>query len=218
MSISSRLMGDRIAAVYQAHLPRYSRGRLLDLGCGRVPLYGLYRHAVDDVICADWPQSVHGAQFLDVYCDLSKPLPFATASFDVVVLSDVLEHIPSPEALLLEIARLLRPAGVVVLNVPFLYWIHEAPHDYYRYTEFALSRFIKQAGLDTVRLEAIGGLPEVLSDLLAKCFIRLPLVGAAVASALQAMIGFLIYRGIIHREANYTSYFPLGYFVVAIKR
>ena len=151
VGIGSRLITDRIASLYDQHLPHCARGRLIDLGCGRVPLYGAYRRLVDDVTCVDWPQSVHTGVHLDLQADLSQPLPYADASFDTIILSDVLEHVPTPDALWSEMARLLAPGGQVLLNTPFLYGVHEAPHDYGRYTEYALRRFALQAGLE-VRL------------------------------------------------------------------
>lgn len=50
--------------------------------------------------------------------NLNEPLPFAAAAFDVVVLSEVLEHLPYPTLTLGEVARILRPAGRLVGSVP----------------------------------------------------------------------------------------------------
>ena len=65
-------------------------------------------------------------------------------------------------------SRLLAPGGKVLLNVPFYYQLHEEPHDYYRYTEFALRRFAENTGFEVLHLEAIGGAVEILADLMAK--------------------------------------------------
>lgn len=218
VGVGSRLITDRIAALYDQHLPRYARGRLIDLGCGKVPLYGGYRGLVDEVTCVDWPQSVHAGHHLDLEADLCQPLPFADASFDTVILSDVLEHVPTPEALWSEMARLLAPGGHVVLNTPFLYGIHEAPHDYARYTEFALRRFAQQAGLDVTLLLTIGGSLHVLADLLAKHLAHLPVAGNALASAAQGAVALLDRSRFGQRVAARTgSRFPLGYFLVATR-
>jgi hypothetical protein len=48
VSISSRLITDVIANFYDQYLKQYARGRLLDLGCGKVPLYATYRELVTD--------------------------------------------------------------------------------------------------------------------------------------------------------------------------
>jgi SAM-dependent methyltransferase len=135
---------------------------------GHVPLYGVYRNLVEDNTCIDWGGSLHKNPYLDFEADLTAPLPFDDKSFDTVLLTDVLEHLPEPASTLNEIARVLRPDGKLLLGVPFLYWIHEEPHDYHRYTEFALRRMCERSGLKIVDLQAYGGLPEVLCDLLGK--------------------------------------------------
>src|SRR5580704_17731843 len=121
LSVGSLLIGDLMAKRYADALKQYARGRFLDLGCGNAPLYGVYSCYVDEVICADWPSSLHKTCHVDLCADLTCPLPFADSCFDTVLLSDVLEHIPNPEMVMTEIARVLCPAGNVVLGVPFLY-------------------------------------------------------------------------------------------------
>jgi SAM-dependent methyltransferase len=108
---------------------------LLDLGCGKVPFYARYREYVSETVCVDWSNSLHGNGHVDAECDLTQELPFADASFDTILLSDVLEHIPAPERLWREMARLLKPGGELLSSVPFFYWLHEEPYDYYRYTK-----------------------------------------------------------------------------------
>jgi len=134
VSVSSRLVADISAAIYDEKIPQYVNGSLLDLGCGNAPFYQVYKKYSTQVTCADWFNSMHTNDFIDVECDLSKPLPFESNEFDTVILSDVLEHIFNPENLWEEIFRILAPQGRLILNVPFYYWIHEEPHDYYRYT------------------------------------------------------------------------------------
>jgi SAM-dependent methyltransferase len=219
LGVGSRLISDRIASLYQTHLAQHARGRLLDLGCGKVPLYGAYRHLASEVVCVDWPQSPHGDWHVDHAVDLSGPLPFVDASFDTLLLSDVLEHLPSPEALWREMARVLAPGGHLLMNVPFLYGIHEAPHDYARYTEFALRRFAKDAGFEVRHLQAVGGSLHVLADLLAKHLAHLPLLGTPLAAGVQGVVSALDRTAAGQRMAERTgSRFPLGYFMVAVRR
>lgn len=46
-------------------------------------------------------------------------LPFADDTFDLVMAIEVLEHVPGPEAALVELARVCRPAGTMIASVPF---------------------------------------------------------------------------------------------------
>lgn len=99
LAIGSRLVAECVARKYNHYIPKYCRGRLLDLGCGKVPLFEAYKPFVQEIVCSDWPASPHGGTFVDVECDLSQPLPFENDRFDTVILSDVLEHIPEPTLL-----------------------------------------------------------------------------------------------------------------------
>lgn len=212
VGVGSRLIADAVARIYGAQLPLHARGRLLDLGCGQVPLYGVYRTLVHEVTCVDWSDGPH----IDRCCDLAEPLPYADASFDTVILSDVLEHVPDPALVWREMARVLAPEGKVIMSVPFFYWVHAHPHDFYRYTNFALERFVRINGLSLVALQPLGGLLDVLADLVAKPFAKLPLVGAPLAIGLQAAVGaFGRTRLGAHVAVVSARHFPLGYFVVA---
>lgn len=218
MGIASRLSSDLIAAAYGRELPLHARGKLLDLGCGKVPLYAVYRDLVSECTCVDWSNTAHKNEYLDHECDLTKPLPFRDGEFDTILLSDVLEHIPTPEALCREMARLLAPGGKLIMNVPFYYWLHEEPHDYYRYTEHALRRFVDLAGLRLVLLRATGGSPEVAADLLAKHLVYVPLIGKSLAELLQwTALRFVTTKAGRRISRSTSRIFPFGYFLVAVR-
>lgn len=215
VGVGSRLVADITASLYEQHLPAFARGRLIDLGCGTVPLYGMYGPHISEAVCVDWPGSVHGSLHVDVQADLSRSLPFGDDSFDTVVLSDVLEHLPEPWRLVREIGRILAPGGHAFVNVPFLYGIHESPHDYYRFTEFAIRRFAAEAGLAVKLLVPTGGSLHVLMDFLAKHLAQLSWPGRLLASLLQALCGLFGQSALGRRIADRTAtHFPLGYFIV----
>lgn len=61
-------------------------------------------------------------------------LPFKNNIFDAVISEAVLEHVHSPQVVLSEIYRALRPGGYICIAVPFLQGYHASPHDYQRWT------------------------------------------------------------------------------------
>jgi hypothetical protein len=98
----------------------------------------------------------------------TSPLRVADGQYDTGLLTDVLEHIRRPTRLFGVMARLLAPAGKLLLTAPFFYWIHEAPHDYAPHTAFMLRSFNEESGLRVDKLEATGGSLEILLDMLGK--------------------------------------------------
>jgi SAM-dependent methyltransferase len=217
-SDASWLVTQLVADAYGRHLAAQAHGRLVDLGCGTVPLYAAYRPLVSEITCIDWSGDAASTRHLDVAHDLNQPLPLDSNRYDTAILSDVLEHIRHPEALLAEVARILAPGGKLLLNVPFFYWLHEQPYDYFRYSEHALRSFIEQCGLRLVLLEGLGGAPEVLADVLGKHLNEVPWVGPVASRLLQRSAWAVARLPPLSRAlAPSRQRFPMAYFLVAEK-
>jgi len=218
LTLSSRLSADITARHYDLYLKQHATGRLADLGCGKVPFYQVYRPLVTEVVCVDWDTVERTNPFLDFCCDLNEPLPFKNGEFDTIILSDVLEHLRQPEKIWKEMNRILAPGGKVILNVPFFYKLHEKPFDFYRYTEFALRNFAENSGFSVVVLVPTGGVPEILTDILAKNLRFMPLAGKPLAVLLQSACRVFLKTGIGKKLSAKTGKdFPFGYFMVAEK-
>lgn len=94
--------------------------RLLDIGCGwEARLLWAVEPYVKEAVGIDFKApEIHHPKLRTVTLTLAERLPFADASFDVVTLLAVLEHLSHPEAMVAEITRVLRPHGEVVVTVP----------------------------------------------------------------------------------------------------
>lgn len=196
-------------------LQSFATGHLADFGCGRAPYFGIYGPLTSDVTCIDWPQTRHEAVHVDVHTDLNQPTAISDASFDTILSSSVLEHIWSHDVIWREMARTLRPGGHLILTVPFVYALHEAPHDYFRWTRFALERACSECGLEIVRLEPYGGGLDVLADLSVRAL-------GALSPALAGIAGRAVARILLRKVAQKVSpgtfeLLPLGYTLVARK-
>lgn len=129
-------------------------GRVLDIGCADRWVEASAQGA--DYIGLDFPAT--GTMYAarpDVFADAAR-LPFAAACMDAVVCFEVLEHLRDPSAALAEMARVLKPGGTLLLSMPFLYPIHDAPHDFQRLTEYGLARDLALAGFEVVSIRKRG--------------------------------------------------------------
>lgn len=128
--------------------------RVLDAGAGSAP----YRHLFSQVIyeTADFAQVDKEYGDLDYICDLND-IPVADNQYDLVLCTQVLEHVPHPVSVLQELARVTRPGGQIWLSAPLFYEEHEAPYDYHRYTQFAWHQMAEEAGLDVVEVAWLEG-------------------------------------------------------------
>ncbi|WP_233501761.1 methyltransferase domain-containing protein [Acaryochloris thomasi] len=214
VAIGSRFIASIQVSVYQELIEKHASGVLLDLGCGDVPLYQMYKNLVTDNICIDWADSLHQKMYLDHAVNLNEGIPLSDSRFDTVLMTDVLEHISNPQLVMREIARVLKPKGKLILTVPFFYWLHETPYDYFRYTEFSLRMFCEENNLNILLLDAYGGALEVILDIMAK-----QLVGSSILSSLHFRLSkALIKSHMGRRRSDKTSHkFPLGYCLVAEK-
>lgn len=122
------------------------RGIVLDIGCADRRL-ARRLHADARYIGLDYPATAVAIYRTkpDIFGDATC-LPFATGSADAVILKDVLEHVAEPMQALAEVARVLHVGGTLVLWMPFLYPIHDAPHDYQRFTSHAMERYLAKHG------------------------------------------------------------------------
>jgi SAM-dependent methyltransferase len=132
------------------------QGNVLDVGCAD---RWIERHCAEGAryIGLDYPAT--GAQLYSAIPDLfadAACLPLADACMDALVCLEVLEHVRDPQGALREFSRVLKPGGALLLSMPFMYPVHDAPHDYQRLTEHGLRRDLADAGFEAIRLSRAG--------------------------------------------------------------
>jgi SAM-dependent methyltransferase len=129
-----------------------SSAPFLDLGCGGRP----YRpFCPAGTVGADVSQNATGS--VDVIITPAQRLPFDSSSFAGVLCAQVLEHVPDPVMLLDEICRILRHGGQLILTCPFVWELHEEPHDYLRFTKYWLAQNLENAGFSRTKIIPQGG-------------------------------------------------------------
>ncbi len=137
-------------------------GRLLDLGCGNKPYYNIYsRHCTESVGC-DVPHSLHSESEVEVLCAAEEiDKFFEKDSFDCVICTEVIEHTYDDEKVIANISNVLATGGTLLISAPFIYVLHEEPHDYKRYTYYGIENLLLK---NNFRIEASFAMGGVLSS------------------------------------------------------
>ncbi len=104
-----------------------------------------------------------GAEIVADICAWSQP-----DSFEAIVVSEVLEHVTRPERAIENLYASLKSGGRLILTTPFLFPIHDRPHDYYRYTRFGLSWLLRD--FQDVDIRERNSWAETIGVLLARTF------------------------------------------------
>ena len=155
------------------------QGAFLDVGCGVMPYREMILKGsqVDRYIGMDLPVNDE-AKYKTIRPDITWDglgIPMPDASVDCAMATEVLEHCPDPLAVLKEIGRVMRPGGHLVLTVPFLWPLHDAPYDEHRYTPFALERLLRGAGFIDAEVRASGGWDASLGQMIGLWVMRRPM-------------------------------------------
>jgi len=183
-AIAHRLEGKVGKHVIRREVHAHRNGRrTLDLGCGRSPNATAFPNRVGVDVVAE--AGVH------IIAD-AHHLPFAPRSFEQIVCSEVLEHLSDPALAASEMARVLASGGKLVLTTPFVYPIHEAPHDYQRLTAYGLRRLFSLAGFDVQEVRELFTEEQTVAILLQR--VAFQRRDSALRHYLYLLLAHLLYR------------------------
>ena len=138
---------------------QFAHGKILDAGAGTLNLRSLLESHGTQYVSMDI--STIRAK-VDIIGDIQNMPHVASNQFDTIFCSEVLEHVPEPWKAISEFHRVLKVGGIVIITVPHLSGLHEEPHDYYRYTPYALNFLLSKNGFEVKEERRIGGLLSFL--------------------------------------------------------
>lgn len=134
------------------------RSRVLDVGAGSAPYRGAFAHCdyrTHDFAKLTPDQILNGAYSHIDYVSDARALPVEDGSFDVILCTEVLEHVPEPIEVVKEFSRVLRAGGRLILTAPLGSGLHQEPfHFYGGYTPFWYHTFLQQAGFVDINVES----------------------------------------------------------------
>lgn len=203
-------------AKLDAFLARHATdARTLDIGSGGSS-YGRYfpnRVTID----------IDPARAPDIVGD-AHALPFGDGEFSSVLCTEVLEHLEDPKVAIGEMFRVTAPGGTLVLTTRFVYPLHDAPRDYWRFTKYGLLKLFEQWTIvellpETRSFSTLGVLMQRIafqSDLMLGPLAKFALLSKAVVAD---HLNFLVRReyGDIRRSVAEHELMPSGYHLVCRK-
>ncbi len=181
-------------------------GNVLDLGCGVMPYRAFLKEndRIDQYIGMDLQHSeYHNKVVPDMFWD-GYSIPLADNSQDWIIVTEFLEHYYDTASILKEMRRVLKPGGSLFFSIPFIYSLHEVPHDHHRFTPFSLSKHFADAGYASHDIYPRGGFNYSLVIMMSlwakqagsKGFIRL----------VVKFFLFCFHRTLIRNDKKYTTY------------
>jgi SAM-dependent methyltransferase len=142
-----------------------AHGTLIDIGCANQRLKS-YIPRNCNYIALDYYKTASSLYeaIPDIYGN-AQSLPFINDCAETLTLIEVIEHLPNPSAAIAEAYRVLKVGGELIITVPFLYPIHDAPYDFQRWTRFGLEALASQNNFE-VREQHYRGQPAETAALL----------------------------------------------------
>jgi len=182
---------DALAGAASRHLPRDGRLELVDYGCGCMPYRALF---------APYVARHRGADFAanpcaELVCGPSGGVPVEAGSVDVVLSTQVLEHVSDPAAYLEECLRMIGPHGMLILSTHGYWMYHPDPVDHWRWTSSGLRLQIERAGFVVTELRGVMGLGASAMQLLQDAVLR------KIPGLLRPPLAFLFQVGIAVLDA-----------------
>jgi hypothetical protein len=145
-------------------------------------------------------------------------LPVPDEAYDAVLCTQVLEHVPNPDAVIAELFRVLRPGGRLYLTVPLAWELHEMPFDFYRYTPHGLATILGGAGFTDLdirpRNDCFATLAQLLQNV-GSTMGRYPDGKDGRRAEVQSMLHAMAATVASFSDLDARDIFPLGYSVAA---
>jgi len=213
MNMNKKITRDRLKRFLSANS---SQGKTLDVGCGD----SYYRQFFPNRVSVD----LDPRRSPDIVADIHR-LPFSDEEFDVILCTEVLEHVKNPFLAVSEMKRVLKKGGKILLTTRFIFPIHDAPVDFFRYTSFGLAELFKDWEIKLIQPET--GSLEAVAVILQRLIFQVKFVGNIFIKAILFILQkfFMLLQRCVQREFGdikqtncYSGVISSGYYLVAYKK
>jgi SAM-dependent methyltransferase len=162
----------------------------------------------------DYTNIISNKKLKIFYSDLTKKLKIKNSKYNNILIFNVLEHLPDYNLAFSETYRILKKGGYLIGSTPFLYQVHSAPNDYFRFTKDFLNLKLKNNKFNNIKVIALGYGPFVASYSLIHPYIKfLPFFSQIILLIAYSLDSFIQ----IFVKTKLKEIFPIGYFFIAKK-
>jgi SAM-dependent methyltransferase len=191
--------------------------KVLEIGSGEI-------HKYADLFPTLTTLDVEESKHPDIVAD-AHHLPLPDQSFDVIICSEVFEHLENPFQAAAEMKRVLKPGGLLLLTTRFLFPIHDAPGDYWRFTPYGLASIFKEWEIVEQKVET--DVFSTIAVLLQRIIYQTSLRGGKLTKGFLALfvwffnhLDFLVVKryGDINRSSTVDALFSSGVYIACRKR
>jgi len=209
--------------------------KILDAGAGLKPYERFFQHcdydSCDFANCDQFYSNIDDGRRDNIagrhtyICSLDH-IPVPDSTYDFVLCTEVLEHVPSPSAVLKEMFRVLKKSGTLFVTVPQGYGIHGEPYNFFYFTRFGLDLVLKEAGFEVIQIQERGGYFYYLYDRLANAIPRIVLgykkhmsLMMFALSPVHIILAYILGPALLILEPlDREKRFTMGYVSTALKK
>jgi SAM-dependent methyltransferase len=155
---------------------------------------------------------------LDYICDITN-IPVEDQSFDVVLCTEVLEHVPRPIDALTELVRVLSPGGTLLVTVPLGSGVHQEPfHFYGGFSKYFFKHFASELGLEIIECKELGGLMKHTAQEVARV-VRVLQEASMIDHVDATILGQYLPAYLFNLDEKcFVEQFTVGYLIEARKK
>jgi len=146
-----KLLTSKIEYSAREYISKITEPVLLDMGCGKMPYRLILESFTSNYIGADIANNPQA----DIHISSDGQVPLPDNSIDIILSTQVLEHVISPERYLSECHRLLKVGGFIILSTHGYWYYHPVPTDFWRWTGSGLRKILKDAGFQIIEFHGL---------------------------------------------------------------
>ena len=199
----NRMRRDRWLTKQANKIPKGSK--VLDIGAGGCPHREKFNHCKyftqDFTQLSDLQiqnQEVYGR--IDFVSDILE-IPVPDKSYDAILCTEVIEHIPDPISAIQEMSRILKPGGILLITAPLQSGLHQEPYHFYGgYTKYWYQKFLTENNFSEINVEPNGSLYTTYFSLgltTFKSFLEIIVEDKNLFRKLMAIISLIIFCPIL---------------------